>query len=400
MFMKNIFKKLMIVFILVGVMVIPTSVQAEDDEEIEANPAVFDAAFFKKRYKQLPKDSNRFYLEGYYIQENSDTAEKYGGEDISDYTHLKVEDPSIVQLKRQLKYNYTDDDIYDEENSYYFIPKKPGITRVLCSYTDEDDDTVHATWQYIEVKKSFFNAFNKQKKIDEYKETLSDYKKNSKVDRIYFGDSIITGKCYSGQKVYVNIRGKKYRAKGKKGTFTLKNIPQMRIGTKLVIHFSDGKYKWTKKKTIRRYNLAISWKRIYKSHKKVKFNFSYLDPHDRVIIKIGKKKYTKIAKGKNVTSFTVKNVKLHMGEKVSCTIYNKFHQKLASKKTKVWFRSGVKVGDTIHQVKYIPGWNKPDNINSSTYDEQWCYDDDGDGISDSFLYFDAYGHVTSWQQLG
>ena len=70
---------------------------------------------------------------------------------------------------------------------------------------------------------------------------------------------------------------------------------------------------------------------------------------------------------------------------------------VASKSAYVYLSDTVYVGYTKKQVKWLTYWNSPDKKNTSAYSEQWCYDWDGDGLHDAYLYFNSKGKVTNWQ---
>ncbi len=142
---------------------------------------------------------------------------------------------------------------------------------------------------------------------------------------------------------------------------------------------------------------VYSSKWIYKNTKNVKIKAENVQKGDVLKLKIGKKTYTKkIKKDALETSikFKIKKPGFY-GKKYKITL-NRKGKVVAKESEYVYLSDTVYVGYTKKKVKWLTGWNSPDHKNISAYTEQWCYDWDGDGWTDAYLYF-RNGKVSNWQ---
>ena len=257
-----------------------------------------------------------------------------------------------------------------------------------------------------------------------------------RVNEYIYGDSYVEGSfithssfTYEDQclgsainhKCYAIINGKRYNAKLTEDSFGYDfkiKIPRYKIGTKIQIfasaYFPLESYSeyakemgWnhpqnvSDKATIKIKNIDselrwfnYSW--VKAKTRKIKVTWDNIQKTDVIKIKIGKKVYSKKVKNNKTVQYV--NIKLSKaGTKLTIWIENKFKQRRSDKYTDVVYsNTGLKVGMTKAQARLVAGWRYPDDKNYYTYDEQWCYDDDGDGIHDSYLYFNNKGRLTGW----
>ena len=136
---------------------------------------------------------------------------------------------------------------------------------------------------------------------------------------------------------------------------------------------------------------------VYKDSSKVKGKTVKVHKGDYIKIKINGRTYKKkIKKNANSFKFSIKIKKPNKyGIRMTTELYNKFNQRLSIEKEYVYKSNYVYVGDSKATVKWLTGWNDPYKRNYYSTGEQWCYDWDGDGFSDAFLYF-RNGKVSDW----
>lgn len=188
------------------------------------------------------------------------------------------------------------------------------------------------------------------------------------------------------------------------------NIPvQWKIGTTFTIRCVSWNSEYESYninvltgKVLRPYDVEYHYNYITSSSKNVKIKVWNVHKGDRIKIKIGKKTYTKkISKNYSKKTFKVKIKKAKAGSKMTVWIVNKYNQSLVGKdKCKVYKYNKVKLGMTKKQVKATADWATPKKKNYSAYSEQWCYDFNGDGRYDAWLYFNNSGTVSNWQKNG
>ncbi len=136
---------------------------------------------------------------------------------------------------------------------------------------------------------------------------------------------------------------------------------------------------------------------IYKKTKSVKVKVTNALKGDVIKLKIGKKTYKKKITKKALKT-TVK-IKIKQpgfyGKKYKLTLVRK-GKTVAKKSDYVYLSDTVYVGYTKKKVRWLTFWNAPRKKNYSAYSEQWCYDWNGDGLHDAYLYF-RNGKVSNWQ---
>ena len=137
---------------------------------------------------------------------------------------------------------------------------------------------------------------------------------------------------------------------------------------------------------------------VFKYSKKVTIKAKNVKKGDVVKLVIGKKTYTKKISKTAATAKIKISIKKpdFYGKKYTLTIKRK-GKVMATKKAYVYLGDTVYVGYTKKKVKWLIDWKDPDKKNYTAYSEQWCYDWDGNGLHDAYLYFDNNGRVRNWQ---
>lgn len=222
------------------------------------------------------------------------------------------------------------------------------------------------------------------------------------IDPFYYGDHKLTGyisDADSSAAYTVKIGGKTYKGKLKKNDDFSVSIPgYYKIGTSISVTYKDwygNTHKVSSK--VKKNPAADVWVYyVYSKHTKVRGYVEQAHKGDIISIKIGNKTYkTKVKKDAKKYKFSMNIKKAKAGTKMTITLRNKFNQKLVSWKWKVFTSDVVRIGMTKKQVSLLAYWSEPDKKNVSAYSEQWCYDDDGDGWTDTYLYF-RNGKVSNW----
>ena len=222
------------------------------------------------------------------------------------------------------------------------------------------------------------------------------------VNEFYYGDHWLEGYDFSAEdddKVTVQIGSKKYTDYIDSGEFSVRIPGYFKIGTaiRVTVYDEEGEVSATETVKVQRdeeYDVFVKY--VYPKHKKVKGYVTNAHKGDIVKIKIGKKTYKKtLKKDSKKLSYSIKIKNPKAGQKMRIMLFNRFKQKLVDWKWKVFTSNVVRTGMTKSQVKLLAYWSEPDHKNKSAYSEQWCYDDDGDGFSDAYLYF-RNGRVSNW----
>ena len=99
---------------------------------------------------------------------------------------------------------------------------------------------------------------------------------------------------------------------------------------------------------------------------------------DKLVLKIGKKKYTKKIK-KNASRKTIKFKikKSSPGKTVTLKLYNKYGQLLDEDDDIIYYAKNIKMGMTKKQVGYLVNWGYPDDTSKSSGGWTYWYYDDG-----------------------
>ena len=224
-------------------------------------------------------------------------------------------------------------------------------------------------------------------------------KTNTKTPVVKYGGTKISSSTTPGAKVTAKIGTKTYKATADaKGKYTIK-IPVVKIGTKITLKFTSGSSSLTKTITVKKCSSDIEttyW--VYKNSTKVRGAAFNVHAGDYVKVTINGKTYKKtFTKNASSPSFSIPIKKPgKYGIKMKTELFNKFGQQMAVENEYVYLSDTVHTGDTKAKVKWLTSWNDPDKINYYTGSEQWCYDWDGDGWHDAYLYF-RNGRVSSWQ---
>lgn len=211
----------------------------------------------------------------------------------------------------------------------------------------------------------------------------------------------LTGSTAAKSTVIIKYKGKTKKVKSNaSGKFSVKT-GRLKAGTKIKISVTTPE-KFTNSRTfkIKQAKGSVSLpKYTLRYTKKVSFTAKKVKKGDYLTLKVGKRSYRyKFRADAKTKKGTIRIKAPSTGSRITATLYDKFGGKKASCKDRVYYDNGVRVGMTSKQVRATT-LGSPDKINSYSYgDDQWCYDTDGDGIYDFFVYVDG-GKVTAWQDL-
>ena len=218
----------------------------------------------------------------------------------------------------------------------------------------------------------------------------------------YYGDHTLEGvisDADDGAVVTARIDQKKYTGKVSAGKFSIKVPGYPKINAAISVSCPAKSGTETEKAKVMRwdskyyqvfpdYIFAKSTKvtgKIYNAHK-----------GDILRVKIGKKTFkTTIRSDKREQKFTVKIKKSAAGSKVTLTFMNRHKQKLSVTSAKVYSSNATRTGMTIKKVRLLAYWGDPTKIQKSGNTQKWCYDDNNDGVYDTYLYFKD-GKVSGW----
>ena len=200
---------------------------------------------------------------------------------------------------------------------------------------------------------------------------------NTKVDYCLYGKGRITGRTLPGAVVSTKISGKTYKAVvGGSGYFSIK-IPVAKVGTVYRLTFSYRKGSYSRNLKVLPYG-SFKWPYIYSSKTSVKVTAYNVHAGDKLVLKIGKKKYTKKIK-KNASRKTIKFKikKSSPGKTVTLKLYNKYGQLLDEDDDIIYYAKNIKMGMTKKQVEYLVYWGYPDDTSKSSGGWTYWYYDDG-----------------------
>lgn len=200
---------------------------------------------------------------------------------------------------------------------------------------------------------------------------------NTKVDYCLYGKGRITGRTLPGAVVSTKISGKTYKAVvGGSGYFSIK-IPVAKIGTVYRLTFSYRKGSYSRNLKVLPCG-SFKWPYIYSSKTSVKVTAYNVHAGDKLVLKIGKKKYTKKIK-KNASKKTIKFKikKTSPGKTVTLKLYNKYGQLLDEDDDIIYYAKNIKMGMTKKQVEYLVYWGYPDDTSKSSGGWTYWYYDDG-----------------------
>lgn len=215
-----------------------------------------------------------------------------------------------------------------------------------------------------------------------------------------YGSTVLKGKTAPSAAVSVRYGGKTYSCKAdSKGYYAVKKIPVVKYGTKFKLTYKLAGTSITKTVKVGKGKSTLYTPNYtYKNTTSIPVRITNAHGGDQVIIQIaGKKYYKKI--GRSTSKITVKVPIRKPGKygiKMAVKLKNKFKQDMAVYYDYVYLSDTVYVGYTKAKVKWLTGWNDPDEKTYSAYGETWYYDWDGDDIHDAYLYFDTNGKVTNW----
>lgn len=206
--------------------------------------------------------------------------------------------------------------------------------------------------------------------------TNSYVKAKTSIGKAKYGSTALTGKTISGAKITVSYGGKKYTATANSsGQYSIK-VPVKKIGTAISFTVSWGGGKYSVSRKIIKPGTSISTSKVYRSSKTIKVTAKNVHKGDKIVVKVGKKSYTKkIKKNAKKITYTQKIKKTKEGTTIKITAQNKFKQNVASKSVKVYYASKIKKGMTKKQCKLVPGWEHPSDKYVSGSWETWYYDD-------------------------
>ena len=221
------------------------------------------------------------------------------------------------------------------------------------------------------------------------------------IDDFYYGDHKLRGSIWDADNntpITVTIGKKKYKGKLRNTRYSI-SIPQYyKVGTTITVTYKDwdGRVQKDKTKIIKNEDTDVWVYYVYASHTKVNGYVEYAHKGDIIYIKIGNRTYsTVVKKDAKRYKFSLKTKKAKAGTPMRIVLKNRFKQVLVNWRWKVFTSDVVRTGMTKSQVMLLAYWSEPTRKNISAYSEQWCYDDDGDGWTDTYLYF-RNGRVSDW----
>lgn len=200
---------------------------------------------------------------------------------------------------------------------------------------------------------------------------------NTKVDYCLYGKGRITGRTLPGAVVSTKISGRTYKAVvGGSGYFSIK-IPVAKVGTVYRLTFSYRKGSFSRNLKVLPCG-SFKWPYIYSSKTSVKVTAYNVHAGDKLVLKIGKKKYTKKIK-KNASRKTIKFKikKSSPGKTVTLKLYNKYGQLLDEDDDIIYYAKNIKMGMTKKQVEYLVYWGYPDDTSKSSGGWTYWYYNDG-----------------------
>jgi uncharacterized repeat protein (TIGR02543 family) len=318
------------------------------------------------------------------------------------YTY-EISDTSKGSLVTRI---FQDSKKYSEMYIGYY-PRVPGTTTITLKKNGRIEwvDRIQVTEAYLsEYANSFVSNLNKDFNDEAY------YGGGD----IEYGEDEIGGGEYIGVelpdlldlgrlRIIAKIGDKTYKGRVlmlKDGSgyycYRIKLPKYKKLGTKVKVTISlDGK------KRIKTFSYKkdssddlIKCSRIYRFSKKktIKIYNAYKD--DYVKIKIGNNKTItkRIKRSAHLTKLAVNFKPQQYGRTVKVTVYNRFKQKVRTKKYVVYFANKLRKGYTKSQVKYIPGWRHPSHKSVYGNYTTWYYD----GYSRCVEFYN--GRVTGWHR--
>lgn len=229
-------------------------------------------------------------------------------------------------------------------------------------------------------------------------EKLADLELYVDIDTVDSGSSKIVGWTDPKSSVNITIGKKKYSCKANKnGDFSVKIKPQ-KVGTKIVVSAKspDG-YTGVLRTKIKKPSARVKFNgNIYVTTKEIKIPVSNGKKGDKVVLKIGEKKYTKkltSSKKQQTIKFMINN-EVKAGSKVTVSIIDHFGT-VTNKQSKIVYASAtIYVGMSESDINYTP-YGKPIEKNDYGWCKQWIFQK-----GDTYIY--AYiqnGIVTDVQKF-
>lgn len=271
----------------------------------------------------------------------------------SDVTSLSSSNRKIVDVKLYYK---------NGEKHWYISPISVGTAKIYAHDCFGGSASVTVT-----VSKDYMNAVIRDSE-------------NTQVNYCFYGKGCITGNTLPGAVVSTVISGKTYKTVvGNSGYFYLK-IPVAKVGTVYRLTFSYRKGSYSRGLKVLP-NGSFSWPYIYSSSTSVKVTAHNVHAGDKLVLKIGKKKYTKKIKSnasKKTIKFKIK--KSSFGKYVTLKLYNKFGQLLYEDDDVIYYAKNIKMGMTKKQVENVPYWGYPDSTSKSSGGWEYWYYSDGSTV--------------------
>ena len=224
----------------------------------------------------------------------------------------------------------------------------------------------------------------------------------AEIDEFYYGDHKLTGTLFEADKdapITVKIGNKEYKGRLNNWDYSISIPNYYKIGTSITVTYmdSDGNEQIEESSVLKNEKTTVYVYYVFAKHNKVRGYVEYAHKGDVLSIIIGNKVYSaKVKNDSKKYKFTFKIKKAKAGTKMTINLNNMYKQNLENWKWKVFTSDVVRIGMTKKQVKLLAYWSEPTKKNVSAYSEQWCYDDDGDGWTDTYLYF-WHGKVSNWQ---
>lgn len=223
----------------------------------------------------------------------------------------------------------------------------------------------------------------------------------SSIGNIPYGNKYVTVSADPGTTATAIVDGAAYSSVylNSYGSYNLP-IPALAVGTQVGVTYSKDGASYTVYANVFKNEDYIDWfDNITVNSKKIKIDLYSVHYGDRIVVKIGKKKYSQTvyydASNTSVTLKLKKKKGIKPGKQFTVYVYNQFGQLLDYNTDILYKTKKIRKGLTKKQARLVAGWRYPDEKYYSSGREEWCYDDDGDGSYDSFLYF-RHGKVVNW----
>lgn len=191
-------------------------------------------------------------------------------------------------------------------------------------------------------------------------------------DTVYASDKKITGTTEKNSSVIVKIGKKIYTGKSNaNGKFSIKVKPSAPYTNVVVSVVTPSGKKASDDSVVQIDNGGITIKTLYKNKKKVKVKITHLHKGDKVVLKVGNKKYKKKAK-RSTETFKIK--KASSGTKLKAYLYDKYGYRKDKDSDIIYSAKTIKKGMTERDALYTKKWGKPTRKDKSGSRKEWLFE--------------------------